>query len=90
MNEADTCRIYIPPKLKTSDWEDDYFTEQMVLTPGRIAAYLHSFPLSDDLPQAPLASLRRLQSATGEELHLRRTLLSSVLRLQGGAFKGEL
>ena len=36
MNEADTCRTYILPKLKTSGWEDDYFTEQMVLTPGRI------------------------------------------------------
>ena len=36
MNEADTCRTYILPKLKASGWEDDYFTEQMVLTPGRI------------------------------------------------------
>src|SRR6185503_12510367 len=36
MNEADTCRTYILPKLKTSGWEDDYFKEQMVLTPGRI------------------------------------------------------
>jgi len=36
MNEADTCRTYILPKLKASGWEDHYFTEQMVLTPGRI------------------------------------------------------
>jgi type I restriction enzyme R subunit len=36
MNEADTCRIYILPKLKASGWEDDTITEQLVLTPGRI------------------------------------------------------
>jgi len=38
------------------------------------------------------ASLRELQSATGEELRplFGRTLLPSVLRPQGGAFKGEL
>ena len=34
-----------------------------------------------------LASLRELQSATGEELS---ALLPSVLRPTGGAFKGEL
>ena len=36
MNEADTCRTYILPKLKASGWEDETITEQMVLTPGRI------------------------------------------------------
>lgn len=36
MNEADTCRTYILPKLKSAGWEDDFITEQMVLTPGRI------------------------------------------------------
>ena len=36
MNEADTCRTYILPKLKTSGWDDDYISEQLVLTPGRI------------------------------------------------------
>ena len=36
MNEADTCRIYVLPKLKSAGWEDEYITEQMVLTPGRI------------------------------------------------------
>jgi hypothetical protein len=36
-----------------------------------------------------LAAMRELQSATGEELRL-RTLLPSVLRPSGGAFKGEL
>jgi type I restriction enzyme R subunit len=35
-NEADTCRKYILPNLKSSGWEDDYIIEQMVLTPGRI------------------------------------------------------
>src|SRR6266508_626952 len=36
MNEADTCRTYILPKLKACGWEDEYITEQLVLTPGRI------------------------------------------------------
>jgi type I restriction enzyme R subunit len=36
MNEADTCRTYVLPKLKSAGWEDEYITEQMVLTPGRI------------------------------------------------------
>ncbi|HEY3312855.1 MAG TPA: DEAD/DEAH box helicase family protein [Anaerolineales bacterium] len=36
MNEADTCRTYISPKLKTAGWEDDAILEQYVLTPGRI------------------------------------------------------
>ena len=49
-----------------------------------IVAYLDSFPLSRDLRQARLASLRELQSATGEELS---ALLPSVLDM---AFKGEL
>ena len=46
----------------------------------RIVPYLDSV-------QARLASLRELQSAMGEELS---ALLPSVLRPQGGAFKGEL
>jgi type I restriction enzyme R subunit len=36
MNEADTCRTYILPNLKSAGWEDEAITEQMVLTPGRI------------------------------------------------------
>jgi len=36
MNEADTCRTYVMPKLKSAGWEDDFIAEQMVLTPGRI------------------------------------------------------
>lgn len=34
--EADTCRTYIVPNLHTAGWEDEYITEQMVLTRGRI------------------------------------------------------
>jgi len=34
--EADTCRTYILPSLHASGWEDDYISEQLVLTPGRI------------------------------------------------------
>lgn len=36
--EADTCRAYIVPNLHTSGWEDEYISEQMVLTPGRIVS----------------------------------------------------
>jgi len=36
MNEADTCRTYVLPKLKSAGWEDETITEQLVLTPGRI------------------------------------------------------
>ena len=36
VTEADTCRTYILPNLKSSGWEDEYISEQMVLTPGRI------------------------------------------------------
>ena len=36
VNEADTCRKYILPKLYSAGWEDDYITEQLVLTPGRV------------------------------------------------------
>ena len=36
MNEADTCRTYVIPKLKSAGWEDESITEQLVLTPGRI------------------------------------------------------
>lgn len=34
--EADTCRTYIVPKLYAAGWEDEFITEQMVLTRGRI------------------------------------------------------
>jgi len=36
MNEADTCRTYVLPKLKSAGWEDETITEHLVLTPGRI------------------------------------------------------
>lgn len=36
MNEADTCRTYVLPKLKSAGWEDEYIAEQLPLTPGRI------------------------------------------------------
>ena len=36
MNEADTCRTYVLPKLKSAGWEDETITEQLVLTPRRI------------------------------------------------------
>jgi len=53
---------------------------EMQVEQWRIGVYIDSV-------QARLVSLRELQSATGEELG---ALLPSVLRPQGGAFKGEL
>jgi len=50
----------------------------------RIVTYLDSFPLSRDLRQARLASLRQLQSQMQEELG---ALLPSIL---DKSFKGEL
>ena len=61
------------------------FEKQSIVTGGDCFATARN-----DMPTARLASLRELQSATGEELRPRRTLLPSVLRPQGGAFKGEL
>ena len=39
-NEADTCRVYVRPKLKESGWDDSphSYTEQHTFTDGRIMA----------------------------------------------------
>ena len=49
MNEADTCRTYVLPKLKSAGWEDEYISEQMVLTPGRIVPISNRFIRKDGL-----------------------------------------
>ena len=36
LNEADTCRILITPKLRASQWTDDQIREQVTFTDGRI------------------------------------------------------
>ena len=51
MNEADTCRTYVLPKLKSAGWEDDFITEQLVLTPGRIV------PIGDSYQCALMPSI---------------------------------
>jgi hypothetical protein len=38
MNEADTCRTYILPKLKDAHWEEDAILEQVILTLARRTA----------------------------------------------------
>ena len=80
MNEADTCRTYVLPKLKSAGWDDECISKQMVFAPERIVPIgnIHTHV------QARLASLRGLQSQTQEELS---ALLPSVL---DRAFKGEL
>lgn len=35
-NEADTCRMYVLPKLKAAGWTDDQIREQVNITDGRI------------------------------------------------------
>jgi len=36
LNEADTCRTYVLPKLYSADWEDTQIGEQKSFTDGRI------------------------------------------------------
>src|SRR5450759_41201 len=36
INEADTCRTYVVPKLYSAGWEDTPISEQNSLTDGRI------------------------------------------------------
>ena len=38
LNEADTCRVYVTPKLKESGWENNpsAITEQYTFTDGRV------------------------------------------------------
>lgn len=36
ITEADTCRIYIVPKLHSAGWDDDQINEQKTFTDGRI------------------------------------------------------
>jgi len=40
MNEDDTCRTYILPKLKSAGWEDESIARQLILMFGRIIGYL--------------------------------------------------
>ena len=35
-NEANTCRLYVLPKLKSAGWTDDYIDEQYQITDGQI------------------------------------------------------
>jgi type I restriction enzyme R subunit len=55
MNEADTCRTYILPKLQAAGWEDETISEQMVLTPGRIV------PIGDRLTRSAGGDASRLR-----------------------------
>jgi type I restriction enzyme R subunit len=36
LTEADTCRLYVLPKLYAADWTDDQISEQKTFTDGRI------------------------------------------------------
>jgi len=93
MNEADTCRTYVLPKLKSAGWEDEAISEQMMLTPGRIENLNVPLPPLEeqrrlvaylDGLQAQVSALRAVQAETERELS---ALMPSVL---DRAFKGEL
>jgi type I restriction enzyme R subunit len=44
LNEADTCRIYVLPKIYAAGWKDDQIREQYYFTDGRdiVVGRLHS------------------------------------------------
>ena len=67
--EADTCRTYVIPKLKSVGWEDDYISEQL-----HNLGYLDALYPSGYLQDAKINALPapcssgRLQSETQEKL----------------------
>ena len=103
MNEADTCRTYILPKLKPAGREDEFITEQLILTPGRIVPIGDRHTRKDGLRPDYVLFIREnipiaVVEAKAEYAHLELSAFlpshghaaQSVLRPQGGAFKGEL
>jgi type I restriction enzyme, R subunit len=93
MNEADTCRTYVLPKLKSAGWEDEFITEQLVLTPGRIVPIGDRHTRKDGLRPDYVLFIRQnipiaVVEAKAEYAHLELSaLLPSVL---DRVFKGEL
>tara|TARA_B100000315_G_C14308584_1_gene465261 strand:- start:285 stop:491 length:207 start_codon:yes stop_codon:yes gene_type:complete len=45
LNEADTCRVYVTPKIKEAGWEQQphSITEQKTFTDGRVEVQGNSF-----------------------------------------------
>ncbi len=98
ITEADTCRMYVLPKLREAGWKDDQIREQKYFTDGRIvlagrkhlrrpgkkADYLLHYRPDFRLAIIQGDELRRLQAETAAELD---ALLPSIL---DRAFKGEL
>jgi len=98
MSEAETCRTYVVLKLHAAGWEDDFISEQWVITPGRIVllgrrhtrdvavvpSCLRVAGADQSRPTRSQDALKRLQAETQAELD---ALLPSVL---DKAFKGEL
>jgi len=39
MNEADTCRTFVLPKLYGAGWSDDQISEQRYFTDGRVLIF---------------------------------------------------
>jgi len=93
--EADTCRVYVLPKLYAATWTDDQIQEQHSFTDGRIVPTAkkirglkqkradYRLRYLDDL-QAKVDCLKALEAQTQAELD---ALLPSIL---DKGFKGEL
>ena len=89
MNEADTCRKFVVPKLQAVGWEHDphSIAEQRTITDGRIVPVGNGFISWQDRiadVQNKVDALKHLQAEIAAELD---TLLPAVL---DKAFKGEL
>ena len=76
MNEADTCRTYVLPKLKSAGREDEIIAEQLVLISGSI------LPIEEG-HQAKVNALREWWSSRASaflaHIETQSALLPSVL-----------
>jgi hypothetical protein len=54
INEADTCRKYVLPKLYAAGWNDDQISEQKSFTDGRIIISEQSPPLWQSMDEKSL------------------------------------
>lgn len=64
LNEADTCKVYVTPKLREAEWESSphSLTEQYTFTDGRVEFKGNQIKQGE---QKWAKSLQRLQSALG-------------------------
>src|SRR5262245_61633682 len=94
LNEADTCRKYIVPRLQASGWDNDphSITEQRCFTDGDVRDLkIPTPPLAEQHRiVAELDALKRLQAETAGRQALHAPLDALLPALLDRAFKGEL